>query len=165
MIDFPLTDRDFEQALRFLAEKMPDANDLPKPTLLHSIRVGVFLYNQSYPISICIAGLLHDLVEDSGVTIEEIEVMFGKDVSELVSANTKKDNVSYEEFLKDCVLSGESAAIVKAADIMDNLSTYRRNNIDVGVQNMLRFGKILLEIKPETYKDKLFEELEKLFEV
>ena len=41
MIGFPQTDRDFEQALRFLSDNMPDANDLPKPTLLHSTRVGI----------------------------------------------------------------------------------------------------------------------------
>lgn len=166
MVGFPQTDRDFEQALRFLSEKMPDANDLPKPTLFHSVGVGMYLHNHGYNSSICIAGLLHDLVEDSDVTIESIQNMFGKDVAQLVKANTKNEELSeekkYEELLKRCVESGEEASIIKAADIIDNLNTYRRIKSDEGIQNMLNFGTILLEIKPKEFNDKIFQQLQEM---
>ena len=166
MIDFPLTDRDFEEASRFLSEKMPDANDLPKPTLLHSIRVGIYLYNHEYSSSVCIAGLLHDLVEDSDVTIEDIENKFGYDVAQLVKANTKNEELPkekiYEELLKRCIESGEEASIIKAADIIDNLNTYRRIKSAEGIQNMLNFKTILLKIKPKGFNDRIFQELQEM---
>ena len=166
MIGFPLTDRDFEQALRFLSDHMPDANDLPKPTLLHSTNVGIYLHNQAYDSSICIAGLLHDLIEDSDVTIEDIESNFGKEVASIVKANTKNGELSeekrHEEVLKRCIETSEAASIVKAADIIDNLITYRKFKIDEGVQNMLHFAAILLELKPKEYTDKIFYRLQEI---
>ena len=166
MLHFPQSDRDFEQALRYLSEKMPDANNLPKPTLLHSVRVGLYLYNHGYDSSLCIAGLLHDLVEDSDVSLDDIEQNFGKEVSFIVDANTKNETLPeekrYDELLKRCIESGEEASIVKAADIIDNIITYRKIKSDEGITNMLRFGKRLLELKPASYTDKIFQELEVL---
>lgn len=60
---------------------------------------------------------------------------------------------------KKCIQSSEEASIVKAADIIDNLITYRKINSEEGVANMLKFGKILLELKPSTYTDKIFQKL------
>jgi (p)ppGpp synthase/HD superfamily hydrolase len=166
MVDFPLTDRDFEEAVRFLSEKMPDVNDLPKPTLLHSIRVGIYLYNHKYSSSVCIAGLLHDLIEDSDVTIENIENKFGSNIALLVKANTKNEDLPeekrYEELLKRCIESGENASIIKAADIIDNLNAYRKIKSDEGIKNMLNFGTILLEIKPKRFNDRIFQELQEM---
>jgi len=164
MINFPSTDRDVEEALRFLSKNMPDAERLEKPTLLHSVRVGVYLYNHGYERSIVLAGLLHDLIEDSTVTAKEIANDFGNDVADLVKANTKNENLPkenrYEELLQRCVQDGEQASIVKAADIIDNLITYRKINSEEGINNMLQFGTILLKLKPKDYTDKIFEELD-----
>lgn len=166
MSDFPSTDNDFEKALRYLSQEMPDTKVLLKPTLLHSTRVGIYLYNQGYKSSICIAGLLHDLVEDSTVTIEDIETNFGKEVAKIVSTNTKKEelneNIKYNELLKRCIESGEDAAIVKSADIIDNLITYRKIKSDKGIRNMLNFANILLGLKPKEYSDKIFQNLQEM---
>ncbi|MBA3723370.1 MAG: HD domain-containing protein [Candidatus Levybacteria bacterium] len=166
MLHFPTTDRDFEEALRFLSDKMPDAKDLPKPTLLHSVRVGVYLYNHGYESTICVAGLLHDLVEDSEVTVKDIAKEFGRDVADIVKANTKNEelpeDIRYDELMKACIQSGENASIVKAADIIDNLTTYRKMQSELGMQNMLRFGSTLLKLRPQEYNDRIFVELEDL---
>lgn len=166
MIGFPSTDHDIERAIRMLSEKMPDAHNLPKPVLLHSIRVGVYLHTHGYDANLVIAGLLHDIVEDTDISLEELAQKFGSEVAKLVRANTKDEHLqkeeTYELFLMRCVQTSESAAIVKAADIIDNLAMYRRHNIAEGIDNMLRFGNILLENRPESYQDKIFEELKKL---
>ncbi len=166
MLHFPSTDRDFETAIRFLASKMPDASSLEKPTLLHSVRVGIYLYNHGYDTHICIAGLLHDLIEDADVTAQEIASDFGNETAELVKVNTKNESLPkenrYEELLQRCVQHSEQASIVKAADIIDNLITYRRIKSEEGIGNMLHFGTVLLQLKPKNYTDKIFEELESL---
>jgi len=165
MTNTPQPERDFEQALRFLAEKMPDAKDLEKPTLIHSVRVGVYLYNHNCDISICIAGLLHDLVEDSDIKLEDLRGKFGEKVAELVSANTKNNSLPkdqiYIELLERCINSGEEASIIKAADTLDNLIYYRAIDDQEGISNMLNFGRILLHLKPENFENEIFAELQK----
>lgn len=48
-------------------------------------------------INLIIAGLLHDTVEDCGVTLEEIEKEFGKDVADLVREVSDDKNLPKEE--------------------------------------------------------------------
>lgn len=104
-------DDEFEVAIRLLTENMPDAEDLEKPTLFHSIRVGVHLYNLGYSREICLAGLLHDVVEDADITKDDIEEEFGSEVALLVKANTKDEDLEnkYEDLIERCVLAGEGA--------------------------------------------------------
>ena len=109
---------------------------------------------------------MHDLIEDSEITIKDIESKFGNDVALIVKANTKNEDLHeeerYEELLKRCIETSEAASIVKAADIIDNLITYRRIKSDEGIQNMLNFGAILLGLKPVNYTDKIFNKLKEL---
>lgn len=56
----------------------------PKPVIFHSVQVGVHLYNHDYESDIVIAGILHDVVEDSETTVAEIEERFGSRVAQLV---------------------------------------------------------------------------------
>ena len=54
-----------EKAVRILCEYMPNDDELSKPTLLHGIRTGVYLYENGYGQDIVLAGLLHDIIEDT----------------------------------------------------------------------------------------------------
>lgn len=68
----------FEKGIRLLSKHMGDESILHKPTLFHSIRVGTYLYEKNYPQKVVIAGLLHDIIEDTEVSPEFLEVEFGK---------------------------------------------------------------------------------------
>jgi len=60
-----------------------------EPYIHHLIEVAYILAKlQAGPITIA-AGLLHDVVEDTDVTIEEIKAMFGEDVATIVESLTK----------------------------------------------------------------------------
>src|SRR5438128_986934 len=101
-----------EEAIRWLSLVMPTVDQLSKPTLLHSVRVGVYLYIRGYPKEICLAGLLHDAIEDTPITEEAIEQRFGKVVSALVIANTKNERLrdkyeKYRDLMDCCVRAGE----------------------------------------------------------
>ena len=57
-------DRELERAIVFLVLQMERAGNNPKPVVLHSIRVALYLYDQGCGGDIVVAAL-HDLLEDS----------------------------------------------------------------------------------------------------
>ncbi len=154
-------DNDFETAVRFLSKHMPKAEDLEKPTLLHSLRVGVYLFQKGYSKEICIAGLLHDLIEDSKISKEDISNEFGEEIANLVKANTKNENIKnkYEDLITRCIELGENALIIKAADIIDNFNYYSKISNAGGLSYVHEIGELLFKLKPTNYNDKIFEEL------
>ncbi|OQX50694.1 hypothetical protein B5M47_03440 [candidate division CPR3 bacterium 4484_211] len=108
---------------------MESSGPHPKPVIFHSIRVGLYLYSRGYGKDIVIAGLLHDLLEDSNVTYQEIIQRFGAEVAELVQANSFDKNITDKEKRKNqtlakCIKKGKSALIIKATDILDNSYYY-----------------------------------------
>ena len=59
------------------------------PYILHPLEVATIIGTMTDDQEVIAAGLLHDVVEDAGVTIEEIEEKFGKRVKELVASETE----------------------------------------------------------------------------
>lgn len=70
-----------------------------------------------------IAALLHDTVEDTAVTLGQIEVAFGPDVAGLVEALTRRDGETYRAYIDRVIESGPRVRAVKRADAAHNLST------------------------------------------
>lgn len=66
------------------------------------------------------AAYLHDVVEDTQVTIEEIELKFGSHVRYLVANLTHNDLEDYENYL-DNINSKSGPRLLKIADVMANL--------------------------------------------
>lgn len=77
-------------------------------------------------INLIIAALLHDTVEDVGVTFEELEREFGKDVADLVREVTDDKNlpkaVRKELQIEHAAHATERAKILKLADKVSNLN-------------------------------------------
>lgn len=122
-------DEEIEQAIQFLVRSVESSGDNPKPVILHSTRVGMNLYDREYEKRIVISGLLHDLLEDTDVTSDEIRTQFGHDVANIVEATTFNENIDdylerHYDIYKRCFDLGASAVTVKAADIMDNSDYY-----------------------------------------
>ncbi|MBO5883321.1 MAG: HD domain-containing protein [Clostridia bacterium] len=69
------------------------------PYILHPIEVGAIIGTMTDKQEVIAAGVLHDVVEDAGVTIEEIGEKFGARVRELVASETenKRDELPPEE--------------------------------------------------------------------
>ena len=59
------------------------------PYVLHPMEVGVIIGTITDKQEVIAAGLLHDVVEDAGVTIEEIGEAFGERVMALVASETE----------------------------------------------------------------------------
>ncbi|MBT3395283.1 bifunctional (p)ppGpp synthetase/guanosine-3',5'-bis(diphosphate) 3'-pyrophosphohydrolase [archaeon] len=59
------------------------------PYIIHPMDVAIILMKNHAPDKVVIAGLLHDTVEDTKTTIEDIEENFGKEVARLVKNVTE----------------------------------------------------------------------------
>ena len=59
------------------------------PYILHPMEAAVIVSTMTSDQNVIAAAVLHDVVEDAGVTIEEIEEKFGSRVRELVECETE----------------------------------------------------------------------------
>ncbi len=67
-----------------------------EPYVIHPIQVANYLADLELDLETIIAGLLHDVVEDTYLTLDEIRDMFGQDVATLVDGVTKLKQLKYE---------------------------------------------------------------------
>lgn len=97
------------------------------PMIEHPIRVAQQLKETGFSEAVQMAGYLHDTVEDTWVTFEDIEREFGKEVLEIVKGNTEDKEKSWEERKQHTIDSIKDASLeIKAlivADKYDNLKS------------------------------------------
>lgn len=97
------------------------------PYILHPLTVMnniALRYGSSLEDLLCIA-ILHDTLEDcQDVTETELELLFGKSITESVVNLTKTTTITYEEYVNQ-ILSDPYASAVKMADIEHNSLIYR----------------------------------------
>ncbi len=60
-----------------------------EPYFTHCVAVASILAEMRVPAAVVIAGLLHDTVEDTSITLEDITRDFGEEIAKLVSSVTK----------------------------------------------------------------------------
>ncbi len=123
------------------------------------------MYEKGYSRDMVLAGVLHDILEDTEVTEKELTDGFGDTVLRLVRACTKDDSISdepsrTEELIKRCAENGEDALVVKAVDILDSFKYYTEENNMDEVQYCMRNANAILQRKPENSTDSIFTELE-----
>lgn len=89
-----------------------------KPAILHPLTVGCSMESKEEKI----VGLLHDIVEDGYVTLDELRVLFDSQVVEAIQILTHDKKYSYEEYIDSIKNSNNTIAIrVKITDIQHNL--------------------------------------------
>lgn len=122
-----------EQAKNFAIEAHKGQvrkSDPEKPMIIHPINVGNILEEYGFDENIVAAGFLHDVVEDTSYTIEDIEEKFGKDIASLVMGASEPDkSLSWEDRKKHTIetiknLDLRHKAIV-CADKISNLEDLR----------------------------------------
>jgi len=85
------------------------------------------------------AAVLHDVVEDTGWTLEQLrEEGFSDEVLRAVDCLTHRDGESYQEFVER-VQTNPIARQVKIADLEDNMNVLRMNQL--GAKDLERLGK------------------------
>ena len=64
-----------------------------KPMIMHPMGVGQLLEKFGYDDNVVAAGYLHDVVEDTKYTIQDIEREFGKDIADLVMSASEPNKL------------------------------------------------------------------------
>lgn len=67
------------------------------PFILHPLEVMQLLTGMNADTNLLIAGLLHDVVEDTEVGMDEIRNVFGEDVANLVAGHTEDKSKTWQE--------------------------------------------------------------------
>ena len=88
--------------------------------ILHPMRVSSKMETETEKI----VALLHDTVEDTPATVEQIQSLFGEEVAAAVAAMTKGEEEDYKDYIAR--LSKNPIAVkVKLADLEHNMSIER----------------------------------------
>src|SRR5256886_1888471 len=109
-----------------------------EPYLRHPLAVAEVLATLKLDVSAIVAGLLHDTVEDTVCTREQIEAEFGKDIARLVDGVTKIGQISFksyeekqaENFRKMLISMADDIRVIliKLADRLHNMRTLEHLN-------------------------------------
>ncbi len=104
-----------------------------EPYLSHPLAVADTLAEMGFDESTVVAGLLHDTVEDTKATLEELDENFGEDVADIVDGVTKISMIPFEnkeeaqaENIRKMILAMSHdmrVLMVKLADRLHNMRT------------------------------------------
>lgn len=111
-----------DRALAFAISKHADQLDKAGEAYVsHAIRVADCVGDHP---TLRAAAYLHDVVEDTDTSIEDIRREFGYAVADIIDKLTRRKNESYENYIARCSRS-HRARVVKIADLVDNMNLYR----------------------------------------
>ncbi len=127
--NFSLADRDLVMRAYKFAEQAHEGQTRAsgEPYITHCVTVAAILAELRIPPAVIVAGLLHDTVEDTTVTLDDVTHEFGPEVASLVDGVTKLTNlprVSRVEHLEE-VLEENTEEPVAVAD--PGMRSHRRD--------------------------------------
>lgn len=146
-----------------------------EPYITHPIEVAILIAEWGLDEQTIAGALMHDVIEDSQVSKEDLSRIFGPSIAELVDSVTKLDKLHFEseetahaEYFRKVVLAMAKdirVILIKLADRMHNmltLSSMRPNKrrqialetmeIYVPIANKIGLHKIHLELAEESFK-------------
>jgi hypothetical protein len=131
----PTTKAALEFAAGRHAGQRRDADNAP--FILHPLEVAHLLQGRDYPDHVIAAGVLHDVLEDTDVTRDELEERFGPEVTDLVATVSEPDpDGPYAERkakLREGIANGSTdAAAVFAADKVAKAREFRLRLVSRG---------------------------------
>lgn len=147
------------------------------PYITHPYAVGMLLLRENCSEEVVAAGLLHDTLEDTAITYDELLAEFGEQVAKLVVAASEPDkSLSWEERKEHTIQSLKEVGLeelqIIAADKLHNLRSIRGELERSGEELWSRFKRgrekqrwyyssIVKELSGRKDEFPLIEELEK----
>lgn len=130
-----------------------------EPYVVHPAAVALRVQEDGGSLEAIAAAWLHDVVEDTNTTIEEIEMICGSRVAEMVwfltdhalpSAGNRleRQKINNSHLLKGC----REVHLVKRADILDNLKSLVVHDPDfakIWIEEKLTQSNVLLNLDPK----------------
>ena len=134
-----------QEALKIINLEFKDKTDKGgKPYIGHLLRVANTIAENGGNERLQTIALLHDLLEDTHYTKEDLLKIFTEEVVKVVDILTKKGGQSYEEYLS-IVQSSEEAMHVKIADLKDNMDVTRLTELtEKDIERLKKYHKAWL---------------------
>ncbi|GAA3967688.1 bifunctional (p)ppGpp synthetase/guanosine-3',5'-bis(diphosphate) 3'-pyrophosphohydrolase [Thermobifida alba] len=128
--DIRLIERAYEVAAHHHREQRRKSGD---PYITHPLAVATILAELGMQEATIAAGLLHDTVEDTSYTLDQLRADFGDEIAELVDGVTKLDKVKYGEATQAETVRKMVVAmsrdirvlVIKLCDRLHNMRTLR----------------------------------------
>lgn len=142
----------YAKALAFATEKHKGQFRIGGlPYITHPVAVAQLLREQGYDETYQIAGLFHDLLEDTDATLSEIEALGGRQVADAVQRLTKTEGYVMSEYIAG-IKESPMAMAVKAADRLHNLRCAVETDLDFRRRYILESIDWYLDFSPEIPK-------------
>ncbi len=110
-------------ALALAAHEGQMRKDSPTPYLVHPVHVAILLARYGFSDDVVAAGLVHDVVEDTAVSMEDIQRELGDDIAALVVPVTYDDTLPWIDRKKSYIEAVRSASDeVKAISVADKIA-------------------------------------------
>lgn len=135
-----------EKAIHFATTK--HAGQLRKgttiPYIVHPLETMIILRSMNADTNLLIAGLLHDTIEDTDTTLEEIAENFGTDVAVLVNGHSEDKSKTWEErkthAIQELAKASRRMQMLVMADKVSNLRSIAADYRAIGDKLWERFN-------------------------
>ena len=140
-----------------------------EPYIVHPLCVASYLVDLGLDTACICAALLHDVVEDTDTSLDEIKAQFGEEVAELVNGVTKLGKISFSsveeeqaENLRKMLLAMSKdirVMLIKLCDRLHNMRTMdyldEQKRRDKSRETMEVYAPIAHRLGMEPFKDEL----------
>lgn len=136
-IDLSVLEKAFELADSMHKDQKRKSGE---PFVIHPVAVATMLADMDMDMPSIVAGMLHDVIEDTPVTTDEMKEMFGEEITYLVDGVTKLKRIPFStkeelqaENLRKMFLSMASdirVIVIKLVDRLHNMRTLQYMNTD-----------------------------------
>lgn len=159
-----------ERAYRIAADAHKDQKRLSgEPYIIHPLSVAIILAKLGMDVASVVAAILHDTVEDTAETLEDVKREFGEEIASLVDGVTKigrvplqtKEEQQAENIRKMLLAMSQDirVIIIKLADRMHNMRTLRfqpeQKRRDIALETLEIYAPIAHRLGIRAIKEEL----------
>lgn len=118
-----------EKALRLsaLAHKNQTRKGTPVPYIIHPVMVAHLLQKYGASDTVIAAALVHDVLEDTPITLDELRSELGEDIAHIVELLSEDKSLPWKErknaYKENVRTGGEDVQVVSLGDKVHNLAS------------------------------------------
>ncbi len=164
--------------LALKAHKEQMRKEAPTPYIVHPMRVAILLARYGLPDVVVAAGLVHDVVEDTDVSLDDVREELGEEIVTLVAPVTHDDSLEWtarkKAYIDAVRAANENVKAIATADKIANaeslLAAHAREgsgvwrHFNAGKEKKIWFEEAMLSMLQESWMHPLVDEYAQMVE-